>query len=149
MFAHTENGKVTFRGDLPKNWRNISSLDLSRNDLVFLKSVGWLPLTQVEIQLEKNEVIDGEDINIGNDLVTITPKKRSMTDEEIKTRDDQAMVALREERDGKLAASDWTQGRDITLSNDDAWKSYRTALRNLPANTSDPANPTWPEEPSQ
>ena len=62
---------------------------------------------------------------------------------------DRAMAALRQERNVKLAASDWTQGRDITLSNDDAWKSYRTALRNLPANTSDPANPTWPEEPSQ
>lgn len=60
-----------------------------------------------------------------------------------------AWKQVREERNVKLAASDWTQGRDITLSNDDAWKSYRTALRDLPANTSDPANPTWPEEPSQ
>ena len=28
------------------------------------------------------------------------------------------------------------------------WAAYRTSLRNLPANTSDPADPTWPEEPS-
>jgi|OM-RGC.v1.031034744 hypothetical protein len=62
---------------------------------------------------------------------------------------DRAWEELRQERNAKLAASDWTQCRDITLSNDDAWKSYRTALRDLPANTSDPANPTWPEEPSQ
>jgi len=87
-------------------------------------------------------------------------KTLEMTDEENKEADDflkqwndaapeRAMAALRQERNAKLAASDWTQGRDVTLSNDDAWKSYRTALRNLPANTSDPANPTWPEEPSQ
>jgi hypothetical protein len=28
-----------------------------------------------------------------------------------------------------------------------AWVTYRTALRNLPAATSDPANPTWPTAP--
>ena len=29
----------------------------------------------------------------------------------------------------------------------DAWKTYRQALRDLPANTSDPINPTWPTKP--
>ena len=27
------------------------------------------------------------------------------------------------------------------------WATYRQALRDLPANTSDPANPTWPTKP--
>ena len=35
---------------------------------------------------------------------------------------------------------------DVTMS--DAWKTYRQALRDLPSNTSDPANPTWPTKPS-
>jgi len=30
----------------------------------------------------------------------------------------------------------------------DAQTAYRAALRDLPANTADPSNPTWPEEPS-
>ena len=34
---------------------------------------------------------------------------------------------------------------DVTMS--DAWKTYRQALRDLPANTKDPANPTWPTKP--
>ena len=55
---------------------------------------------------------------------------------------------LRKERNRKLANSDWTQSRDITLSNDTDWKTYRQTLRDLPANTSDPVNPTWPTEPS-
>ena len=67
------------------------------------------------------------------------------------------MRLLRVERDAKLASCDWTQSRDITLSNDVAWKTYRQALRDLPAS----ANPTvdsdgnlnassvtWPTEPS-
>ena len=67
------------------------------------------------------------------------------------------MRLLRVERDAKLTSCDWTQSRDITLSNDVAWKTYRQALRDLPAS----ANPTvdsdgnlnassvtWPTKPS-
>lgn len=59
---------------------------------------------------------------------------------------DRAWKALRLERNAKLAASDWMAMSDYTMS--DPWKTYRQALRDLPANTADPANPTWPEEPS-
>ena len=55
---------------------------------------------------------------------------------------------LRVERDDLLFDSDWTQSRDVNLANDNDWKTYRQALRDLPANTSDPANPTWPTKPS-
>tara|TARA_R100000900_G_scaffold132053_1_gene108412 strand:- start:6 stop:305 length:300 start_codon:yes stop_codon:yes gene_type:complete len=59
---------------------------------------------------------------------------------------DRAWKELRQERNAKLAASDWMATSDYTMS--DPWKTYRQALRDLPANTDDPANPTWPEEPS-
>ena len=55
---------------------------------------------------------------------------------------------LRETRDVLLSESDWTQSRDVTLSNDADWKTYRQALRDLPANTVDPNNPTFPTKPS-
>ena len=53
---------------------------------------------------------------------------------------------LRYRRDNKLAESDWMANSDVTMS--DAWRTYRQALRDLPANTTDPANPVWPTEPS-
>ena len=53
---------------------------------------------------------------------------------------------LRETRTKLLAESDWMANSDVTMS--DAWRTYRQALRDLPANTSDPANPTWPTPPS-
>jgi hypothetical protein len=59
---------------------------------------------------------------------------------------ERAMAELRKERNAKLAASDWMAMSDYTMS--DPWKTYRQALRDLPANTADPANPIWPEEPS-
>ena len=58
------------------------------------------------------------------------------------------MRLLRLERNTRLTACDWTQSRDLTLSNDADWKTYRQALRDLPANTTDFENPTWPTEPT-
>lgn len=56
------------------------------------------------------------------------------------------MTSLRDERNTKLAASDWTQLADAP-ADQAAWAVYRQALRDLPANTPDPANPVWPQEP--
>ena len=60
--------------------------------------------------------------------------------------DAQPMKDLRRERDRLIAQSDWMANSDVTMS--DAWRTYRQALRDLPANTSDHANPVWPTEPS-
>lgn len=56
-------------------------------------------------------------------------------------------IDLRIDRDLNLSATDWTQMSDLTLDNKAAWATYRQALRDLPANTVDPANPTWPTKP--
>ena len=56
-----------------------------------------------------------------------------------------AWVKVRAKRNQLLDESDWRGISDLTMS--DGWKTYRQALRDLPA-TADPANPTWPEEPS-
>ena len=57
-----------------------------------------------------------------------------------------AWKELRRVRNHRLDVTDWMANSDVTMS--DAWKTYRQALRDLPANTSDPANPTWPTKPS-
>lgn len=55
------------------------------------------------------------------------------------------LAALRAERNRLLAATDWWGVSDRTMS--DAETAYRQALRDLPANTDDPANPSWPDLP--
>ena len=57
------------------------------------------------------------------------------------------MENLRTRRNQLLTESDWTQSRDVFLSNDEEWKNYRQQLRDLPKNT-DPMNPVWPTKPS-
>ena len=52
---------------------------------------------------------------------------------------------LRAKRTQLLTETDYLALSDATLSED--MRTYRQALRDLPANTSDPANPTWPTKP--
>tara|TARA_Y100000114_G_C11542886_1_gene223480 strand:+ start:74 stop:457 length:384 start_codon:yes stop_codon:yes gene_type:complete len=53
---------------------------------------------------------------------------------------------LRRNRNALLAETDWMANSDVEMS--DAWKTYRQALRDMPATESDPSNPTWPTKPS-
>ncbi len=64
--------------------------------------------------------------------------------------DAQVAVRVREERNRKLAASDWTQMADSPLTDEakTQWATYRTDLRNLPDATGWPHTMTWPTEPS-
>ena len=59
-------------------------------------------------------------------------------------------MKLRNERDDLLLFSDFTQLADtgLTDSKKAEWVTYRKSLKDLPANTRDPANPTWPTKPS-
>lgn len=52
---------------------------------------------------------------------------------------------LRDKRNKLLIETDYLANSDVTMS--DEMQTYRQALRDLPANTSDPANPTWPTKP--
>ena len=65
------------------------------------------------------------------------------------------MRLLRVERDKRIAKTDWRASSDLAISN--AWKTYRQALRDLPASASPKLNSqyeldltsvTWPTEPS-
>ena len=55
---------------------------------------------------------------------------------------------LRAERNTKLAETDWTQSRDVTLSNDADWKTYRQALRDITKTYKTFDTVKWPTEPT-
>ena len=60
-----------------------------------------------------------------------------------------ALADLRYKRDQLLSDCDWviTMHKELGTNIPAAWKNYRQALRDLPANTEDPANPVWPTKP--
>lgn len=55
--------------------------------------------------------------------------------------------SVRDERDALLSKSDWTQLADSPNLSNVAWKTYRTALRNIPEQTGFPWNVEWPFSP--
>ena len=55
----------------------------------------------------------------------------------------------RAKRNAMLIESDWTQSRDVVLSNDAEWKTYRQALRDLPSQSDFPRSVNYPSKPSQ
>tara|TARA_R110000744_G_scaffold305851_1_gene414200 strand:+ start:201 stop:506 length:306 start_codon:yes stop_codon:yes gene_type:complete len=57
-------------------------------------------------------------------------------------------LELRFERDDLLNQTDNRMLADAPSGRDNAaWRAYRQALRDLPENTVDPLNPTWPTKP--
>ena len=83
---------------------------------------------------------------------------------QVKTKLDEMNTAepiklMREERDKRLTSCDWvvTMHKELGTNIPDAWKTYRQALRDLPASSSpkldnlgnlDMSSVTWPTSPS-
>lgn len=63
-------------------------------------------------------------------------------------RESEAAAAVRADRDDRLAATDWTQLKDVPATTADAWATYRAALRDVPAQKGFPDAISWPEPPS-
>ena len=85
-----------------------------------------------------------------------TPPTESEIDAEVtRLNEAEPMRLLRVERNARLTACDWRASSDLTLS--DNWKTYRQALRDLPASASpkldsngdlDMSSVTFPTKPS-
>jgi len=86
---------------------------------------GW-----VKVNVEDNTLFSDDDAEVAGSLAS-------------------HWAVVREERNTLLTESDWTQYNDSPLTDEvkTSWQTYRQALRDLPENTDDPANPTWPTPP--
>lgn len=100
-----------------------------------LEGEQWVNSPNVEGRYSAKEyrIVDG---------VPVKKSEEEVTEVEI----ERAWLDLREIRQGLLQASDWTQTPDAPVDIA-AWAVYRKALRDLPANTSDPRYPDWPTPP--
>lgn len=56
------------------------------------------------------------------------------------------MRLLREERNRRIAETDWMGNSDVTMS--DAWKTYRQELRDITKSATSLDDVTWPTKPS-
>ena len=152
MYAHVKDGSVDYLGGLPKSWGNVSNLHLSNGDDAYLKTIGWLPLVETNVTPTANQTFNTDVVTVEADRVTLVHRVRDMTSEEMTQRNISNFRQLREERNQKLVASDWTHLSDYPAPLADAkkaeWATHRQSLRDLPATADMTAWPdVWPTEP--
>ena len=91
------------------------------------------------------------------DKIQTKPTEEEVIAKVAELKAEEPMKLLREKRNKLIAETDWTQGRDVSLSNDTDWKNYRQALRDLPSKSNpkldsvgnlDLSSVTWPTKPS-
>ena len=139
-WVHIENNEITGQYDLlPNNWRNVSGLNLAADDLPFLKSVGWYPVTkQNETWNDLTHHVSGYNYEIReNDVLEsiIITERQPEPVEEFSTLKYRFIEELRKKRNELLVSSDWTQLQDVQNLFDEntknKWIIYRQALRDI------------------
>ena len=99
-----------------------------------------------------------------SDLEWLDKSQTKPTEEELNNKISELKAAepfklLRQERNKRIAETDWTQLKDIDLDiiRDRNWRNYRQALRDLPSKSKpklnsfgelDMTSVTWPDKPS-
>jgi hypothetical protein len=99
--------------------------------------------SDVPLLADNQQVIEGSH---GKDTMLIGGVVSPVSGDALVEYNDRLMDELRSQRDLLLKSSDWTQVSDAPVDQA-AWATYRQQLRDLPNNTEDPANPTWPTKP--
>jgi hypothetical protein len=139
-WAYVDDNKITELCDfLPSSWKNVSGLNLSYDNLPFLKSLGWYPVVkQNDSYDDVNYFINSYDYEIRENDVYATyilsekPYEPSPSQEELKNK---FMEELRKERNKRLLESDWTQLLDVQVKFDNTtklhWIQYRQQLRDI------------------
>lgn len=77
-------------------------------------------------------VIDGKEV-VEYKNPNIAPTEEQIQEKLAELQAAEPMRLLRIQRDKKLQESDWRTNNDYPYNDADAWATYRTALRNLPA----------------
>lgn len=98
-------------------------------------------LTDTQVLVEGTPVFSAED-----QRWTQVWSVRDITQEEVESRNAAQAASVREERNAKLADSDWTQLADSTADKA-TWASYRKALRDITDQAGFPLTITWPTQP--
>ena len=91
------------------------------------------------------EDVEGGVIAYDADGNTVTLNVDAIASETVTVVNARNLTALRSKRNQLLAETDYLALADSTLT--DEMRDYRQALRDLPANTVDPANPVFPTKP--
>lgn len=127
-----------------------SLADLSWTDPALgVSDAAWWPEVDQSPALQRHERYGDETLTIDadNQQVIVVRSVAPWTQAEIDAETAAQAAQVRAERNSKLAASDWTQGKDIADAVSIPWATYRQALRDISDQAGFPWTVTWPEMP--
>ncbi|WP_033576728.1 tail fiber assembly protein [Dickeya chrysanthemi] len=84
----------------------------------------------------------------GNVIIFDESTKKPIAVTPVPLSDTQLAEDARRQRDNLLTASDWTQVSDAPVDQQ-AWRTYREILRQVPEQTGFPLNIAWPVQPEK
>jgi hypothetical protein len=76
-----------------------------------------------------------------------TVRVEPLTPAELQQRTDAVAASVRMDRNARLTASDFTQLADYSKQDQQAWRQYRQALRDVPQQAGFPRSVVWPTAP--
>lgn len=127
-----------------------SLADLSWTDPALgVSDAAWWPEVDQSPALQRHERYAAETLTIDadNQQVVVVRSVVPWTQAEIDAEAAGQAAQVRAERNSKLAASDWTQGKDIADEVSTPWATYRQALRDISSQAGFPWTVQWPEMP--
>lgn len=115
-----------------------------------LSNVVWVSQNTYTSNNIDLELIWNEEVGVYTEAPFTIPTQQECDDYWNNTlKNELAVKALRRRRNKLLTECDWVviRATSTDTSIPDEWKTYMQALRDLPSNTEDPANPVWPVAP--
>ena len=122
---------------------------------VTLSNVTWYSQkiytpSEYETLEDKSNLLFNEEADVYTEAPFTIPTQQECEDHWNTTLKNQiALDILRHRRNKRLTECDWVTLKAYSTDTPvpEEWKVYMQALRDLPANTEDPENPTWPVPP--
>lgn len=90
-----------------------------------------------------NKLVNGQKVALTEEEIS---DFKNQQQDVLDKRPERDLSRLRDQRNQVLAQSDWRDLPSYPGSNQEAWRTYRQQLRDMPS-TTDPSNPTWPTAP--
>lgn len=111
-----------------------------------IEDLDWITQSgDASLQYIEHEPVDPKTHKVINSEI-VSRAQAEIDAEQTRLKKNREWAAFRQKRNLMLQKTDWTQlpdsGRDRR-----AWAAYRQSLRDLPANTTDPRTPQWPNRP--
>jgi hypothetical protein len=150
MFVKITNGQVDQYpytiGDLRKANPNASFPKSIPNETLAQYSVYPVTIAPAPEFNARTHRLVTQQPTLVNGAWTVTKSVVAKDQAQIDNENVQKAADVRQTRDRLLTACDWTQVADAPVDQE-AWATYRQALRDVPAQAGFPWDVTWPEQP--